>query len=679
VLARRGAEPAAVTVDLRPPPVGSPPEEWRAGSPEPAGGKVSRAVTRGVERWRESQGPSGAARGKAAAGKGHAPPTSRPERASPLLPDGSLPRPERLRVHWATYSNPPRRDLETFRASSLAVAARLVVWVLTALRFFGGVLWDAVRQRNTQQHRARRLRETLESAGATFIKIGQQLSMRIDLIPYAYAQELEKMLDAVPSFPTAQAVRSIEAAAGKPLHEAYAVFDPEPIASASIACVYQALLPTGERVAIKVRRPGIGEMFAADMGGLSWILRVLELFFLPPRFSRNLIHELSSMLMEELDFVREARYTELFRRRAKKAKLALAPRVHFALSSRQVLVTQFVTGIFLTEVLAAVESKDPAALAQLAEHRIDPAVVARKLIRINRFGGFEEILFHADLHPGNVLVQPGNRIVLIDFGSCGAFTERERVVWRRVMYAQSVGDVGAMVQAGLALLEPLPPIDIDEFHKRAEAVFWQDMYAIKSKHSEWWERTTANYWISFLRLAREFNIPMNLNTLRMIRVALLADTIALRLDDSIDHYDQYRKYLRGAGRRARTRLRKQVQGLADDAQFIQWEQVYHGFGTAVYRLQRLVDQTSLQFSRLQSKAAFGITVAFRTGFAIFLATAAAMGGLALYSNVLLGEPLEPTEMLRQVTTSPWWQLFVGLALFVAARRLLYRLKERQAA
>src|SRR6185503_6068691 len=108
-------------------------------------------------------------------------------------------------------------------------------------------------------------------------------------------------------------------------------------------------------------------MFEADIRGLGWLLRILENFVLPPTFSHNLLYELRTMLLEELDFVREARYTELFRRYARRHDMdfASAPRVYFELSNRTVLVTEFVTGIFLTELLAAVEARDQDTLAEL--------------------------------------------------------------------------------------------------------------------------------------------------------------------------------------------------------------------------------------------------------------------------------------------------------------------------
>jgi ubiquinone biosynthesis protein len=627
--------------------------------------RVEEAVDRAFQR--RSRAPSRAA--------------ARPTRAragGPFDLGKALPRPQRLRTDWRAFANPPRRELEVFRAGPHSVLFRVVVWMMAGARYAAGVLADILLRRDTIERRAQRLRETLEKAGPAAIKMGQQLSMRVDLLPYAFTHELEKMLDSVPAFPNQQAIEIIESSTGRRIPDMFAVFDPEPIASASIASVYQALLPTGERVAIKVRRPGIGKALAADLEALRWLLKFLELFLLPPGFMELAYMGLRTMLLEELDFVREARYTDLFRKRARKGSFGdfSAPRVYFEYSNREILVTEFVTGIFLTEVLAAVESKDQEALAKLASQNIDPTQVAKQLIRVAQYGTFEALLFHADIHPSNVLVLPNNRLVLIDFGSCGAFTEPERAIWRRTLHAQGRDDVSGMVQGALALLEPLPPIDVDKLTKEMESVFWQDLFAMKSKHSEWWERTTANAWLDLAKVARRHRVPMNLNTVRMIRVLLLADTVALRLDRDINHYKEYHRYLRDAGKRAKRRLRRRLRQGLRNQDFVELEQVTEAGSALFYRIRRFLDAGLFNYAKLQSKAAYGLSVVLKTTFLMAVVTAGA--GLVLsIVRARLGQPVAGlSELAGEVMASPWYLVFAGAVVYVTARRLLYRLKDR---
>src|SRR4029077_17002851 len=128
------------------------------------------------------------------------------------------------------------------------------------------------------ERRAMRLRRMFERMGGTAVKIAQQMAMRIDLVPYAYAFELTKLLEKVPAFPVDAAIKMIERTTGRPLHEDFVSLDPVPIGSASVACVFQGVLHNGERVAVKVRRPGIGVLFMADCRALIWVTNVLEFF-----------------------------------------------------------------------------------------------------------------------------------------------------------------------------------------------------------------------------------------------------------------------------------------------------------------------------------------------------------------------------------------------------------------
>ncbi len=647
----------------------SPVEAASAGGGKPRK-RVRRAAEAGVGRWKGTS-----------------------ERVVPFdQADGvqtSLPRPEQLVSDEPEEMPSLRRQDVSFKTGFFRSFARLAFWLWAAARFFIPNLWDRLLGRANINRRACRLLRILESSGLTAIKLGQQFSIRVDLLPEAYTRELSKLLDKVPAFPHERALRAVTKLTEKPLEETFAAFDPEPIGQASVACVYRAVLRNGDHVAVKVRRPGIGEQLEADMRAMKWVLRLLEILtFLRPGLATNLRTELRDMLMEELDFVKEARYTELYRRQLKKAKLkfATAPKVYFELSNDEVLTTEFVTGITLKDVLAAVEYGDRAALEILRSRDIDPKVIARRYLKINRFGGFEGICFHADLSPANVLVRPSNKLTLIDFGSCGAFTKHEVHAWLRLLWYQSHGDVGNMVRAALGLLEPLPAIDVDEFTKRLEAVFWQDLYAIKSKHSHWSERTTAGIWLSFLALTREYEIPARLNLVRMIRATLLADTIAARLDHDIDHYAEYRKYEKGAGRRAKQRLWRRFLRLFRPNTWVRVEQLYDGIVDFGFRLQKIIDSRPVfKFAQVIAKAAFSIKVMFTTVFflvstTVFLAVPVAVLDLLKnspesYVEALLTGPFL-VKVLKKILENRLYELFVLIVVVINLRRIQFRLRDR---
>jgi ubiquinone biosynthesis protein len=583
---------------------------------------------------------------------------------------------------------PLQKHEEAFEASFFRALLRLGIWLAALARFTVRVLIDAVTGRGTPERRARQLRLVIESLGATFLKLGQQMSMRADLVPYPYIVELEHLLDRSPPFPFAEAAAMIVKATKAPLDQTFTQLDTTPIGSGSVACVYRAVLKNGKHVAIKVRRPGIGQRFAADMRVLGWLLSVAELYFLPPGFSANLLFELKTMLFEELDFTKEARYTEIFRRQVRtRLTFVTSPKVHFKYCNHEVLVIDFVTGVWLKDLLTVVEAGDDAALSRLAGRGITPKKVARRVLKVSRFGLMEGLFFHADLHPANIVVHPGNQLTVIDFGSCGAYNERERRLWHRFSFAHRNRDVGDMVQAVLALLEPLPPIDIDAFTRRVEALFWKDFYANVSHHAQWWERTSANLWIGFFALAREFRVPINLNTLRMLRSTMIVDTLAARLYPQINHYEEYHRYERELGRRARMRLLEKVTRLHEPESYIRYEQMFQAAVASLDRLQRFLDTAVHAISRLERPLNFALSLLLRTTLKVVITTAVFVLTVAIWQTLsgsgsgsvwsTLSEYLLTLRGISTVANSRWYFGYLVIVGVVFFRQVIERLQEKR--
>jgi ubiquinone biosynthesis protein len=539
------------------------------------------------------------------------------------------------------------------------------------------VLLDRLIRRDTVARRAVRLRKTFERLGGTFIKVGQQMSMRLDLLPFEYCNELAKMLDKVKPFDVKYAVEAIERTTKKPLGELFSAFDPKPIGSASLACVFQATRKNGEKVAVKVRRPKIGEKFTADCTAFDWLLWACEwLTFVRPGQFAGLRTELRNVLLEELNFRREARYTELFALSIKENKQDYlgAPKVHFDLSSAEVLVTEFVSGIPLTEVLAAVDRKDEAALAKLREMNIKPRDVAKHLLRATMLGIYENIIFHSDPHPANVIVQDDSKLVLIDFGSSGSYTEKERRIMRQMQYYQAIGDVAGMVQAAVDLLEPLPPIDVESFTKKMELVWWQAIYALKSEHTEWWERTQMAMWIHMIDLTREYQMPININTLRVVRATLLIDSAAGRLDPHYDMYKEYDSFDKELGKLARKRVDKLSDRLlegAEDRNYQRLEQALDAANRLFYQLQRKLDNPPNRFVRMIDKSIYAQSIFIRSLVSFALLTGAVVLAVAGV-KFAMHRPVIFAEVARQVVTSGWYLGAIAFGALLNIRRVLYR-------
>jgi len=304
----------------------------------------------------------------------------------------SLPRREFIALE-PTEVTPPMMQTTSFDLRYTQVLRRLAVWFYAGFYYQMGNLWDALRGENTEARKADRLRHTFERFGGTFKKIGRLLAMRIDLLPWTYCVELSKITDEMEPFPFEDAITKIEKAAGQTLQDCYSIFDPEPIVSSSISCSYQAILHDGEKVIVRVLRPKIGEKFMADLKALDWLLDTAEfLSILRPGSTQNIRRELREAIEDELNFQIAARHQALFRREAKKSgkKFFRAPRLRFEYCSRDVIVEVFSGGMWLWELLAAIEQNDPEALARARQLNIDPKLVAKRLLWVN-FWGLEKM------------------------------------------------------------------------------------------------------------------------------------------------------------------------------------------------------------------------------------------------------------------------------------------------
>jgi ubiquinone biosynthesis protein len=264
-----------------------------------------------------------------------------------------------------------------------------------------------------------RLRRALEELGPTFIKFGQMLSSRRDLITDDYHEELCKLQDSVPTFPTAEARRIIEEGLDQPIEKLFSSFDSEPIAAASIAQVYRANLLDGTEVAVKVRRPGITKIIEQDtailMDFAGFLERhVTELAGLNPR---GIVHEFIASLYKEIDFENEASNAERFREQFEGTPHIIIPEIYGELTTPRVLTMDFIKGQPINR---------PAKLRELG---VDTVVLSENITDLIYEMIFIHGFFHGDPHPGNMTVLKDGVIGLYDYGMMGTLnpTARESV------------------------------------------------------------------------------------------------------------------------------------------------------------------------------------------------------------------------------------------------------------
>lgn len=558
--------------------------------------------------------------------------------------------------------------------------ARLFTWLRVILTIGLGNFFDQLLRMDTVERRAVRFRRALERAGGTFVKLGQQLAMRVDLLPWAYCVELSKMLDRMVPFSTEQALRAVERTIQTPWQDVFAVFDPKPIGSASLACVFQATLHNGARVVVKVRRPGIKELFMADLQVLDWIAGLAEfLTIMRPGFTQKLRIDLRDILMEELDFRREARFADIFRRNARKTGWTFftAPRVYFEYSGDEVLVQEFVSGLWLWEVIAIREQKNARGLRLLKDLDIDPQVVARRILLAFFWSADEHVFFHADPHPANILVRPNNEITFIDFGSCGSFNNQQRVALEQMVLSMKNQDVESMVRASLSLMEPLPPVDLPSLVKHAQEEYMRVLHTFNTpaEFTQYWERTSARQWFVLVRVAQKFNLPMNLHMLRMIRATLLYDSIVLRLDNHLDRYHEYTEFMKIRAQLVKRKWRRKLRDNAGDDVFLNMEELGNTFNDLMIRAQTILSKPIVKLGSTVNKWVFVTSVLSRMAGRVLFVTVICAGLVGLL-NLLGGSPVSYVVATEQVIQNRFYHAFLIVALIFSTRLILFRLRDR---
>ena len=422
---------------------------------------------------------------------------------------------------------------ESYKASWWAAAARVVLWTWLLLRFFIAKYLDRLPQRGRVERNAERLRLLLQRMGPTAVKIGQQLSVRVDLLPVAYCDELEKLLDAAPAFPTAEAIAIIEQETERPLAAHFRSFDPVPIGSASLACVFKAELLNGQPVAIKVRRPEVAARLTADLKALTLMAGLLA--FLGRGELRPIVGEIVTMLVDELNFKLEAQHLLYFRKATKNQKKVSVPKVYYYLCTCRLLVVEFVAGVSMIEMLKRAGSDDLAQVAQLEADGYDRRKLARRLARFLYWELFDGVFFHADPHPGNLIIQPDNRITLIDFGSCGSLPRRLREALLDFNLAVSRRDLEEATRCLQTMHEPLPPLDYEAYVNEMRHMVQKTFLEVTNKKANWRERTVSVAFTESIAISRKYRIPMNINLLRYFRMVFLSDTILYRLHPRFNH------------------------------------------------------------------------------------------------------------------------------------------------
>ena len=324
-----------------------------------------------------------------------APPLASPAGEVPALPPLTRPPPP------AAPSNRRFRVLKAYWVTVRVLASYLSLRLWRPLL---GQHWYERKVIERHQANARRVERTILELNGLFIKVGQLISILTNFLPEEFRKGLEGLQDQVPSRPVHEIVQRIRAELGKDPAELFASFDPVPIASASLAQVHEARLADGTRVAVKVQHADIDEIVHLDLTAIRRILGLVQLFT-RIRGLESYHSEIREMILEELDFTKEADHIEeIASHFADDPKISF-PRVMRDYSTRRVLTTEFIQGIKVTDLVA------------LHARGIDRSALAQRILRAYCQMIFSDGVYHADPHPGNIIVRSDGGIVFVDFGA----------------------------------------------------------------------------------------------------------------------------------------------------------------------------------------------------------------------------------------------------------------------
>jgi predicted unusual protein kinase regulating ubiquinone biosynthesis (AarF/ABC1/UbiB family) len=408
------------------------------------------------------------------------------------------------------------------------------------------------------------LRQSLIKLGPTFVKIGQALGTRADLLPLAYVKELSTLQDQVPAFPSSDAYARIEAELGRSLQDSFAEIDSAPIAAASLGQVYRARLHTGEEVAVKVQRPNLDQTISFDVAVLYKIVKLTNRFF--PRANENadwegMLREFHSTIYEEMDYVKEGRNADRFRYNFQTWRTIRVPKIYWSHTNRRVLTLEFIRGTKVTD------------LEGLRARRISPVKVNRLLVRTYLKQLLEDGFFHADPHPGNLMVMDSGHLAFFDFGMVGRITPKLQSQMIGAFFHVVSRDVRGLGQDIIDLNFLKPGVDPETVRPVVESLF--KLYLnLKLGEVKFKELT---YDLAEVVYEYPFRLPANFTY--VMRALMTLEGIGIVTDPGFSFFETARPYakefmLKREGRAFRKLILDKVTGRENGNGRIEWARIW---------------------------------------------------------------------------------------------------------
>ena len=377
-----------------------------------------------------------------------------------------------------------------------------------------------------------RLRLALEELGGTFIKLGQMLALQPDILPLEFCNALFKLLDKVDPFGWEDVEGTVREELGRGPEEVFDAIDRQPLATASVGQVHVAWLG-GRKVAVKVQRPNVEREFWSDIRLMMGLMKAIRGLRLAPFYwLLEPLGEFVDWTREELDYRHEARCSETLRRRVEERPGQYVPRVFEDLTTRRTLVVEFLEGVTLLDYLRAVDRGDEVLLHRLGTRGFDRRRVATNLIDNFLANAFEHGVYHADLHPANLMILEGSVVGYIDFGITGVMNPYARRHLMKMTLALARGDMDLFQEEFLRVTSWDDDSDLAGFRAGLDELA-----------TDWYEsspdgpRLVANFtrvMTEMLHLSRRTQVMPERNVIKYIRSSIAIDGLVTRFEPGFD-------------------------------------------------------------------------------------------------------------------------------------------------
>lgn len=405
-----------------------------------------------------------------------------------------------------------------------------LVWVIF-LYGWRPILSGLILRRGSTQY-GKNLRLGLEDMGLTYVKLGQYLAMRFDLLPPEVIKELSLLYERARPVGFREISRQAEAGLGRPLTACFSSFEEQPMASASVAQVHRAHTLAGEKVAVKIQRPGVARTFHADMRNLKRLGWMVDLLGMLGTLSlKDMVDEFANYTARELDFETEGGTAQRLRENA--GPNEVVPKIHWELSSKTILTMEFIEGISLAKLSDMVE----AGKTDEIERRMPGLIIEASLENLAKASlgqMFTSGFFHADPHPGNIILLADNRIAFVDFGIFGQLSDWQRETFANYIENMALGNTHESFRQLSQMFIPTQRSDPEKFSREVRAILraWHD--AAQDPNASIQEKQLGRYIGEMIGVIRAAKYRMTMDTLLFWRAMMMLDASALRLPEKFD-------------------------------------------------------------------------------------------------------------------------------------------------